>query len=284
MTALLVVPVLAAAVALVIVGPWSRRLEPRAAAWLTTGGILVVVSSVLATSWVVSLGLLSGAPLVHHLLSWCLHPMLRATFGTRMVGTLALMVSALITAHVLRVAGEWWRGRVNRTAGVRVVDDPRALAYVESGPGGGVVVSTGMLAVLGPTERRAMLAHEMAHVRHRHDRFLAIGRLASVLPVGGPRVYRHLHFALERWADEDAALVVGNRSVVAHAVARAALAQDDLEVGLLGMAGGDIVGRVECLLATPPPAHRPALAMFVTIGLGAAIQLHHLPEIARIVC
>ena len=280
----LFVPVLVAAVALVIVGPRSRRINPRAAAWLTSCGIAIVVTSALATSWVVSLGLLSGAPFVHRLLTWCLHPMSHATVGTRVISAVALAASAASTLHVLRVISGWWRQRVQADAGVRVVPDARPIAYVEAGRDAAVVVSTGMLQALQPSERRAMLAHESAHVRHRHDRFLAVGRLVAGLPVVGRRVHDDLHFALERWADEEAAAVVGNRTVVAHAVARAALAQHESPAGALGMAGGDIVGRVESLLAAPAPARRPALVLFTAVGVAAAIQLHHLPEVLRMVC
>lgn len=280
----LLVPVLVAVAALVVVGPRSRRLEPRTAAWLTTGAITAVVASVLATSWIVSLGLLSGAPFVHRLLTWCLHPTSHATIGTRLVGAAALAFSVVSTVHAFCVLREWWRDRVDAETGVRIVADPRPIAYVRPGPHAAVIVSTGMLQALRPSERQAMLAHEAAHLRHRHDRFLAVGRLVAGLPVVGRRVQDHLHFALERWADEEAAKVVGNRVVVAHAVARAALAQHDTPPGVLGMAGGDILGRVESLLAAPSPGHRPALALFTTIGLAALVQLHHLPEILRLVC
>jgi len=53
-------------------------------------------------------------------------------------------------------------------AGVRIVSDARPIAYVEAGRDAAVVVSTGMLRALQPGERRAMLAHEAAHLRHRH--------------------------------------------------------------------------------------------------------------------
>lgn len=280
----LLVPVTVAVAALIWVGPRSRRLDPRTAAWLTTSAIGVVVTSVLATSWIVSLGLLSGAPFVHRLLTWCLHPMSHATLGTRLIGAAALGFSALSTLHALRVLAAWWRDRVHAETGVRIVVDPRPIAYVLPGPDAAIVVSTGMLQALQPGERQAMLAHEAAHLRHRHDRFLAVGRLVAGIPVVGRRVRDHLHFALERWADEEAAKVVGNRTVVAHAVARAALAQHDMPTGALGMAGGDIVGRVESLLAAPSPSHRPAMALFITVGIAALVQIHHLPEILRMVC
>lgn len=282
--ALLLAPALVAALALVLVGPMSRRLPPRTAAWLTAGSISAVFVSVLTSAWIVSLGLLSGAPFVHALFTWCLHPMSHAGAGIRALGAVALAASAVLTLHACRVTSAWWGSRADGAAGVRVVKDQRPLAYVEAGRGGAIIVSTGMLGALAPDERQAMLAHETAHLRHRHDRFLAVGQLVGSLPGVGRRVVGHLHFALERWADEEAARAVGSREVVAHAVARAAIAQHETPAGALGMAGGDIVGRVEFLLDASKQRHVPALAVFGAVVAAAAVQLHHLPEILRMVC
>ncbi len=281
----LLAPVLLAIASLVVVGPSARRLHPRAAAWLTVCAISAVFLSLLASSWILSLALLSGVPFLHRLLAWCLHPMSHARLEARWVGAPALVVALATTLHLKRVVAAWWRDRVAGVAGVRVVADRRPLAYVEAGRRGSVVVSTGMLTALRPVERQAMLAHETAHLRHRHDRFLAIGHLISGIPLVGHRVHDHLHFALERWADEDAALAVGDRAVVAHAVARAALAVNDMSVGALGMAGGDVIGRVDSLLCAPRrrvPPH--AFGLFAVVGVATLVQVHHLPEILQAVC
>ncbi|MFH8389402.1 hypothetical protein [Streptomyces sp. NPDC018036] len=63
-------------------------------------------------------------------------------------------------------------------------------------------------------------------------------------------------FALERWADEDAATRVGDRAVVARAVGRAALAasaRPSGTTGALAATGGAVPQRVRALLAPPPP-------------------------------
>ncbi|WP_342781801.1 M48 family metalloprotease [Streptomyces griseofuscus] len=89
---------------------------------------------------------------------------------------------------------------------------------------GRLVVFRGMLRCLGDREREALLAHERAYLRGRHHVFQSVWRLTSALnPLLRPVAVAG-DFVLERWADEEAAERVGDRTVVAHAVGRAALA------------------------------------------------------------
>ncbi|KPI21914.1 peptidase M48 Ste24p, partial [Actinobacteria bacterium OK074] len=101
---------------------------------------------------------------------------------------------------------------------------PRAFA-VPGGAGlpGRIVVTTAMLGALAPEERRVLLAHERAHLTHRHARLCtAVALAAAVNPVLAP-VARTVGFLVERWADERAATAVGDRACTARALARAAL-------------------------------------------------------------
>ena len=52
---------------------------------------------------------------------------------------------------------------------VRILDDRRAVAYSVPGWHARVVLSGGLLDLLQPEELRAVIAHERAHVRFRHD-------------------------------------------------------------------------------------------------------------------
>ncbi|GAA1015767.1 integral membrane protein [Acrocarpospora pleiomorpha] len=70
-----------------------------------------------------------------------------------------------------------------RVPGVRVVDHPGAAAYCLPGLRSQVVVSAGTLRLLSPDELTAVLAHETAHVRERHDLvLLPFAALRWVLP------------------------------------------------------------------------------------------------------
>lgn len=99
-----------------------------------------------------------------------------------------------------------------------------AVTYTVPGRPGRIVVSTAMLEALDEPGRRALLAHERAHVRGRHYIFAAAARLAAaanplVRPLAGA-----VEYAVERWADEHAADELGDRRQVATAIATAAIA------------------------------------------------------------
>ncbi|GGL23059.1 M56 family metallopeptidase [Planomonospora parontospora] len=67
--------------------------------------------------------------------------------------------------------------------GVHVVDHPGATAYCVPGLRSQVVVSEGALKLLSPDELHAVLAHESAHVRERHDLvLLPFAALRRALP------------------------------------------------------------------------------------------------------
>lgn len=78
-----------------------------------------------------------------------------------------------------------------------------------------------MLRSLDEDERRALFAHERAHLSCRHHCSLLVVSLAGCV---NPLLLRSaVAFATERWADEGAARVVGDRRLTARAVGRAAL-------------------------------------------------------------
>src|SRR4051794_41679113 len=67
--------------------------------------------------------------------------------------------------------------------GVRVLDHPGAAAYCVPGLRSQVVVSEGTLKLLSAAELTAVLAHEAAHVRERHDLvLLPFAALRRALP------------------------------------------------------------------------------------------------------
>ncbi|WP_432037902.1 M56 family metallopeptidase [Streptomyces cucumeris] len=159
---------------------------------------------------------------------------------------------------------------------VAVLPDTRVYAYaLPGGPrtrardtAGRVVVSKAMLACLDTRERRALIAHERAHLVARHHRHLLAAQLAAranplLLPLRDAVAY-----SAERWADEDAALAVGDRRVVARAVGKAALVSiGEPPATLLGFAApGPVPRRVAALLGPVPP-ERGWPPAFTAVGL-----------------
>ena len=99
-----------------------------------------------------------------------------------------------------------------RTSDLSVWFESKPVAFAEPGELGRLVVSTGALADLDEGERRALFAHEHAHLRNAHHRFPLLAQ-ASVIAL--PLLYPLLgvaRFLLERWADEDAARAAAERS------------------------------------------------------------------------
>ncbi|TVT60862.1 M56 family metallopeptidase [Amycolatopsis rhizosphaerae] len=158
----------------------------------------------------------------------------------------------------------------SREGGLIVVPDAEPLAFAVPGRGGRIVVSRGMLAGLAPAERSALLAHENAHLRLRHHVFLAVVTVSSVLnPLVRP-LGEQVRFSLERWADEKAARRVGDRRIVATAVAKAALATRAHTPFALAATGGPVPRRVAALL---DGTTRPILGPLVLLGMVSVLGI-----------
>ncbi|MFE9884320.1 M56 family metallopeptidase [Streptomyces scopuliridis] len=138
---------------------------------------------------------------------------------------------------------------------VAVLDDERPYAYALPGSPGRIVVSTGMLSCLDAAERRALLAHERAHLAGRHHRLLLAVQLAGCANPFLRPLRAAVTYSTERWADEEAARVTGDRRITARAVGKAALFSRRVATpGLAAFAAaGPVPRRVAALLGPVPP-------------------------------
>ena len=161
-----------------------------------------------------------------------------------------------------------------------LLPDTLPYAYALPGAPGRIVVSTALWSCLNAEEGEALLAHEQVHLRARHHRYLLVAQLAArAHPLLRP-LRPAVAFSAERWADEEAAVVVGNRRLMARAVGKAGLiARGAPSVTLAGLAApGPVPRRVKALLgplpparAWPPVATRAGLAAW-TAAAGAVIS------------
>jgi Zn-dependent protease with chaperone function len=278
---------LAACLGLSLVAPHlGRSTRPDAATRLLAG---ISVATAGAVLWVVVLAAgtsVGQIPIVARIGEWS--PQLLARFDPVprwvAIGCTAIIAWALgsgtwIVCGQLRGLARLGRALAGaHPAGwLTVVDDPRGIAFATPAGGGRIVVSTGMLRALEPDERAVLLAHESAHVRHRDYWWVAAAHVAaSVCPILRATA-RVVAQSAERWADEDAAAAVGDRAVVARALARAALHTPARSPrGAVAAAHGQILGRVEAMLA-PPPVRRAApvwiLVILLVISLVTAWQV-----------
>jgi Zn-dependent protease with chaperone function len=259
----------------------SRHIRPVMATRVIT--MLAVVSAV-STLWTLLLVASSNIVQLHGVaerLSWCSNLLVTHRGTISPVGAGAIVALGATVFSALRVFLRQRRLRAPMgQAGLAIVpsDVPNAFALPgHLGHHGQVVVSTGMLRSLEPDERRALLAHERAHLRCHHHRFVRLTQLAgAAVPLLMP-LYRRVRYATERWADEEAVREVGSRAVVARAIARAALAQTAAMDVALGMADTGVVERVESLLNEVPRPSRcfeigAISAVLVAIG-GLATSL-----------
>lgn len=283
------VPFVAAAVLSLAAPRLAARLPPRPAAWALTCAAIAAV-----LSWTGALALLAFTglgqiPLVALLGEWSAHVLRVEDPVSRAVAALCGLVLAVAAVSLTVTA---WRGcrtlldahRECRTlpgeGELALLDDARVEAFALPGLPGRIVVSTGMLRALGAAERDALVAHERAHLRHRHHLFLLALRAATAAcPLLRP-VAREGAFTVERWADEEAAAAVGDRRVVARALARAALARRNTAPpdGALAALGGPVPRRVRALLAAPPvPRRLPlvAVGLLLTTCLGSLAHAAH---------
>lgn len=268
--------------------PW-RRLPPRVALWTMTSVALVGSVTVLTAAAVLAGGFALGTPAGRWLIDACslfaAHHRVPPTVGV--AASTALGVVAWRLGSTLTAA---WCSRVECDGPLTVLDDTKPIAFARSGRRGGVVVSTGMLDVLGPGERRVLFAHERAHVRARHDVHLVLHRLATAaLPWLGA-LGEDVRLATERAAD-DAALaeVEGDRRLVATAIARAALAVDRHGAATPANAfnGGAVGYRVQAVLQPAGPDALPAwvTGMFGSAGvLAVTVFAHHVAALLAHIC
>lgn len=90
--------------------------------------------------------------------------------AARLLGVLALTTVRTVRLRrrhrdLVDVLGTPWPA----APAARVLDHPVPVAYCLPGRRSRLVLSVGVLAVLAPAELRAVLAHEGAHLRERHD-------------------------------------------------------------------------------------------------------------------
>ncbi|WP_380176303.1 M56 family metallopeptidase [Kineococcus sp. DHX-1] len=135
--------------------------------------------------------------------------------------------------------------------GVRVLSGPGRVAYCVPGVRSRVVVSDAMLASLTPEEVRAVLAHERAHLRARHDLVLeGFTALHAAFPrfVSSQAALDSVRLLVEMLADDAARRRAGSQPLARALVALAGTDEPGREMPV----GSAALARVRRLAARPP--------------------------------
>jgi Peptidase family M48 len=306
----LALPLLAAVAA----RPLARRLPPAIATWLLAGSAVVLAVTSSAVLGLLALTALLRIPALDASAGLSAHVLSRDNPASLPV---AVAAGALLAASATAAAGALYRRvtalasafrQARRLPGARqvvITDEDAADAYTVPGWPCRIVITAGMMRALSADERQVLLAHERAHAAWFHYLFTSAARLAAAAnPLLRP-VAAAVGYTVERWADEHAAAVTGNRQLTARAIAQAALAtsagirrggarvRPTAALGLAPRLGarrgpGPVPLRVAALLR-PPPGPRllllTAAVLLVAVSgvsaLEASRDLHDLLELAQ---
>jgi hypothetical protein len=163
-----------------------------------------------------------------------------------------------------------------KVPGALVVDYPTAAAYCLPGlRSPRIVISVGTLELLGRGELAAVLAHERAHLRERHDLvLLPFTALRRAFPRSATCKDAHLAVALlvEMLADDHALRARSARELVSALVRFGTAGSCSAPAGALGAGEGEVAARVTRLIqpVRPLPTAAVAAICFAAVLLVAA--------------
>ena len=178
-----------------------------------------------------------------------------------------------------------------KAPGALVVDHPAAAAYCLPGLRSKIVVSVGALDLLRPAELAAVLAHERAHLRERHD-LVVLPFTALRRAFGWSQICADAHqsvaLLIEMLAD-DRALRARPARALAGALARFGTAgcggADSAPDGALAVSGaaheGEMTARVTRIMTPippPPPVVRFGICCAATLIVVVPVALLVLPN------
>jgi Zn-dependent protease with chaperone function len=298
---LVYLPLLISALAAVGARPLAARLEPREATWLLTAATVVLAGCSTAALALLVASAAAQVPVLAamgHYSQPVLHRGDPTSAVTGAVAAFVLTAAALAVAITFRcrarALAESYRraARLPDDGTVVVVPGPAIEAYALPGSPGRIVVSGRLFESLDEAGRAALLAHERAHLAGRHHLFATVAYLAAAAnPVLLP-LARAVDYTVERWADEHAAHVTGDRRLVAATIGQVAMLATPVHrpAATLGIVAararrasvrsrrisvawaGPVPRRVAALLAPPPRTRRLLLAMAVLVVLAAGVS------------
>lgn len=261
----------------------ARSLPPGVGTWLLSGGGLLVAAGSSASLALLAFQVIARTPVVAAHSGW-------SDVVLRHDVPVATPVGLLAAGAVLLLAARFLHAAARRLTALRdayrladalpqtgsdlsVLDTAEVQAFAVPGRPGRIVVSRGLLQSLDAAQRRALLAHERAHLNHRHHVHHSVAHLAAAVNPLLARLPAAVELSCERWADEDAASVC-RRDTVAATLTRAATGTNlAAPVVVLAAAVSAVTNRVDALRAPAPrvAVWRVALLIGLLVTTAAAV-------------
>lgn len=264
-----------------------RRLPPRLATRFVTMALVLVVLAALPTALMTAVAFLTHAPVIGLGFDWCaqavgFHHTVPAWIGLPTVGLIGIG-----TVRTVRLIRQHRALRLDHPHGIHIAHSHKPYAVTLPGRAGQIVISTAMVDLLDADEQRVVVAHERAHARYRHDRYLLAAELAAAALPPLRALARRVNYSIERWADEAAAAVCGDRQLVAVTLGKVALQTHPATVA--GFSGLGVASRMGALLEPPIPKPQrfQLLALWASLLATAGFstyQLHHLAGLLKALC
>ncbi|GAA3245093.1 M56 family metallopeptidase [Nonomuraea helvata] len=154
--------------------------------------------------------------------------------------------------------------------GVRVLDHPGAAAYCVPGLRSQVVVSEGALKLLSEDELEAVLAHEAAHVRERHDLvllpFAALGRALPWSKVVAD-AQAQVELLIEMAADDRARRYCSPRRLATALLRFGTAGAMPTPHGMIGVHAQNVMARVDRLIKPGPELATSARYAYIALSV-----------------
>jgi Zn-dependent protease with chaperone function len=264
-----------------------RRLPPRLAARFVTIALVLVVLAALPTALVVAIAFLTHVPLVGFGFEWCARAMGLHGSVPPWLGVPVVVLITLGAVRTFRLLRQHRALRRDHSRPIHIAHSHKPYAVTLPGRAGQIVVSTAMVELLDENEQRIVVAHERAHARYRHDRYLLTAEAAAAALPPLRALARRVNYSIERWADEAAAVACGDRRLVAITLGKVALQTNPPTVA--GFSGLGVASRMGALLqppiAQPQRSHLLALWSSILVTAGFSLyQLHHLGRLLTAFC
>lgn len=278
----------------------ARRFPPAVGTWLLSSGGAIAAAGCATSLALLGFTLVGQSPLLAERGRWSDATLRHADPVAAPIAALALAVLVVLVLRVVAAAShrvialrDAYRLAASLPAcggEIAVLDEADHHAFAIPGRPGRIVVSTGLLRNLAAPERRAVLAHERAHLEHHHHVHHALAQLAAAVNPLLSRLPAAVALSAERWADEAAAATC-RRDIVADALTHAAIAQPRRHpppAVVLAAATTEITTRVRALHAPAPRMTLWQLAIVIalltataTAVLEAAHDTERLFELAQ---